>query len=47
MTRIGRLLTWHVMQIPDLQGLWLICVPSDGPCHSFLASSDGEFIVER
>ncbi len=47
MTRIGRLLTWHLMQIPDLQGLWLIRVPSDGPCHAFLASSDGEFIVER
>ena len=46
-TRVGRLLSWHVMQIPDLQGLWLVCVPSDAPAQAVLTAAADPFIVER
>jgi hypothetical protein len=40
-TRIGRLLSWHVMQIPGLGGVWLIRVPSDTCAHAFLTADVG------
>jgi hypothetical protein len=46
-TRIGRLLSWHLMETPDLQGLWAIRVPSNAPAQAYLAAATGPFVVER
>ena len=45
--RIKALLGWHFVQLVDVQGLWLIQVPNEGPVRGFLAAADGPFVVER
>jgi hypothetical protein len=42
-TRIQRLLGWHFITITDLQGVWCVQVPADGPTRGFLAMADGPF----
>lgn len=44
--RIKLLLSWHFVQIVDVQGLWVIQVPDDGPVHGFFGAADGPFVVE-
>ena len=43
--RIKVLLSWHFVQLVDVQGLWVIQLPKDGPVHGFPAA-DGPFAVE-
>lgn len=45
--RIKALLAWHFVQLVDIQGLWVIQVPNEGPVHGFLAMADGPFLVKR
>jgi hypothetical protein len=45
--RIKALLSWHFVQLVDVQGLWVIQVPNEGPVHVFGAMADGPFEVER
>jgi hypothetical protein len=45
--RIKALLSWHFVQLVDVQGLWVIQVPNDGPVRAFMAAADGAFVVER
>jgi hypothetical protein len=44
--RIKALLSWHFVQIVDVQGLWVIQVPDQGPVQGFPAAADGPFVVE-
>jgi hypothetical protein len=44
--RIKALLGWHFVQLVDVQGLWVVQVPNEGPVHGFLAMADGPFVVE-
>jgi hypothetical protein len=44
--RIKALLSWHFVQIVDVQGLWVIQVPDRGPVRGFPAAADGPFVVE-
>jgi hypothetical protein len=45
--RIQRLLSWHLVSIVGLQGVWCIQVPGDGPTRGFLAIADGPFFIQR
>ena len=45
--RIKALLNWHFVQLVDVQGLWVIQVPNEGPVRGFSAMADGPFVVER
>jgi hypothetical protein len=44
--RIKLLLGWHFVQIVDVQGLWVVQVPDDGPVRGFFGAADGPFVVE-
>jgi hypothetical protein len=44
--RIKLLLGWHFVQIVDVQGLWVIQVPDQGPVRGFFGAADGPFVVE-
>lgn len=44
--RIKALLSWHFVQLVDVQGVWLVQVPNQGPIHGVMATADGPFIVE-
>ena len=44
--RVKALLNWHFVQLVDVQGLWVIQVPNEGPAQAFPALADGPFIVE-
>lgn len=44
--RIKPLLSWHFVQLVDLQGLWVIQVPNEGLVRVVTAVADGPFGVE-
>lgn len=44
--RIKALLSWHLVQLVDVHGLWMIQVPNEGPVRAFPAIADGPFVVE-
>jgi hypothetical protein len=43
--RIKALLGWHFVQLVDVDGLWVIQVPDQGPVRGFAAMTDGPFVV--
>jgi hypothetical protein len=44
--RIKALLSWHFVQIVDVQGLWVVQVPDQDPVRGFFGAADGPFVVE-
>lgn len=44
--RIKALLSWHFVQIVDVQGLWMVQVPDQGLVRGFFGAADGQFVVE-
>lgn len=44
--RIKALLSWHFVQLVDIDGLWIMQVPDQGAVRGFAAMADGPFVVE-
>ena len=44
--RFKALLSWHLVQLVDVTGIWVVRVPNEGPVTAFMAAADGPFVVE-
>jgi hypothetical protein len=44
--RIKALLSWHLVQLVDVDGIWIVQVSDKGPVQAFPALADGPFVVE-
>ena len=44
--RIKALLSWHFVQLLDVNMLWLVRVPNEGPVEAWPLGADGPFVVE-
>lgn len=44
--RFKALLSWHLVQLVDVAGIWVVQVPNEGPVTAFMAAADGPFVVE-
>jgi hypothetical protein len=44
--RIKALLGWHFVQLIDVEGLWVVQVPGQGPVRGFSAIANGPFVAE-
>lgn len=44
--RIKALLSWHFVQLVDVQGLWVFSVPNQGAVEAWPLAADGPFVVE-
>lgn len=44
--RIKALLSWHFIHLVDVQGIWVIQVPNQGPVQVSGAIAHGPFIAE-
>ncbi len=43
--RVKTLLSLHLLQLVDVDGLWVVCVPNQGPVEIVAAMADGPFEV--
>jgi gamma-glutamylcyclotransferase (GGCT)/AIG2-like uncharacterized protein YtfP len=44
--RFKALLSWHLVQLVNVPGIWVVRVPNQGPVTAFMAQADGAFVVE-